>query len=1081
VDSLPLPPGWILGLEVKPPVLWRYDTLRHVLRWPAQGESLRVRLQLYPLPVAPPLFAPLPLAALEKWDSLARETHPPAQAPAFFPSRADTFTPEIRRSGSLVRSITVGTGQNATFNSAFRLSLEGQIAPDLYLLAALTDENLPFQTTTQTFSDFDRVNIGLRWRQTRLLLGDLELREAGSRFANFYRNVLGLDLTTPLGSRHQGRFAFAEAKGRFHTNSFMGQEGRQGPYPLTGKNGERFIPVLAGSEKVYVNGVLMRRGQDQDYVMDYAVGELTFTPKVPITAATRIVVDFEYADRSYGRSFLYLAESWQGEKARYAVSYFRQADNPRRPLDFSLTPEEEAQLAALPAGQTVGLLPGIDTLPYEPGAIRYAARDTIIGGERLSYFVFSQDSAQAHYQLTFAYVGPGRGEYVREPSSVNGNIFRWVGPGLGEYRVGRVVPLPTSVEVLSLRNEVRGPFRLLWEGETDASRFVENRFAGRSSTGLAMRHTLRWQALPDSSVWQLRPEVSAQYVMATYQNADRVYEREYGRQWNFNDLGLRATERLLEARLPLSWAGRYRLTPHVGWRRWGDTLRTTRFSALWEGLDTTRGLGGQYLLEYLPARSPIGTDRWLRHTGQVFFTLKRWQVGSAIWAEKRRSPRADTATFRFHEYTPFVRYRGPRWSFRVAYQWRTEWQALRGESPPREALRFRAYMPQGELSYQGDKASFSTVASYRWFVPGDSAFRLEAKRTLLSQTALRLRLEPWEVEGFYQVSAEQTPQRQLLYVAVNPGQGTHEWRDLNGDGLQQIEEFFPAVNPLLANYVLVQRATGRFIPAVGVSASVAVRYQPRRRLRWLGYQVNTRLDQRQNAPDARWVRYLPSPPPTDTSFVQWTLLHRQDLFLFRYSTRGDQTISFQYQLTQRVPLSGLQRQQSRQYTSRSRYVLSPQVSLEMTATYLTKESLAPLQAELNYAHRGVDVGPQVAYQPSGRWRTTAGLTYRDKVALTPQPVRLRGWRLPLEQRWSWKAGAFVGVRLEPSLYRAAAPLPPLLAYDLLEGLQIGRNLFTSLTLNFPLNRFLELNLVYEGRFTAQAPVHSARMQARANF
>jgi len=1036
---------------------------------------------MYSLPAAPPLFEPLPFSALERWDSLAREAYPAAPTSVFSQAQADTFTPQVRRSGSLVRSLTVGTGQNATLNSAFRLNLEGQIAPDLYLLAALTDENLPFQTTTQTFSDFDRVNIGLRWRQTHLLLGDLELRESSSRFANFYRNVLGLQLTTPLGGRHQAQVAFAEAKGRFHTNSFMGQEGRQGPYPLTGKNGERFITILAGSEKVYVNGALMRRGQDQDYVMDYAVGELTFTPKVPITAATRIVVDFEYADRSYGRSFLVLAERWAGEKARYAVSYFRQAENPQRPLDFSLSREEEAQLAALPAGQTVGLLPGVDTLPYEPGAIRYAVRDTVLAGERIQYFVFSRDSTQAHYQLTFAYVGPGKGDYVREPSSLNANLFRWVGPGLGDYRVGRVVPLPTSVEVLSVQTEVQGPFRLTWTGETDASRFVENRFAGRPTFGLAARHTLRWQAFSDSSAWQFRPEVSAQYVTATYQNADRVYEREYGRQWNFNDLGRRATERLLEVHLPLAWRTRYRLTPQLGWRSWGDTLRTTRFAALWEGLDTTQGLGGQYLVEYLPASSSVGVDRWLRHMGRVFWTVKRWQVGSALWAEKRRSSLTDTATFRFHEYTPFVRYGGLRWSFRVAYQWRVEWQALRGESPPREALRFRAYMPQGELTYQGPKVSFSVGASYRWFVPGDSAFGLEAKRTLLSQNTLRLRWEPWDVEGFYQVSAEQTPQRQLLYVAVNPGQGTHEWRDLNGDGLQQLEEFFPAVNPLLANYVLVQRATGRFIPAVGVSVALAVRYQPRERFRWLSYQVNTRLDQRQNAPDARWVRYVPAPPPTDTSFLQWTLLHRQDLFLFRYATRGDQTFSFQYQLTQRVPLSGLQRQQSRQYTSRSRYVVSSKVGLELGITYLTKESLAPLQAELNYAHRGWDIGPQVAYQPSGRWRTTAGLTYRDKVAFTPQPLRLRGWRLPLEQRWSWRARAFVGVRLEPSLYRAAAPLPPLLAYDLLEGLQIGRNLFASLTVNVPLNRFLELNLVYEGRFTAQAPVHSARMQARANF
>nr|BAL55949.1 hypothetical conserved protein [uncultured Bacteroidetes bacterium] len=1080
VGVLPLPAGGFFPgkVEASPPVDWRYDTLEHALRWTALQETLHLRFQLYLLPQAMPKFRPLPLSQLERWDSAARSSYVPALVPG---ASEDTFVPQIQRSGSLVRSLTVGTGQNATLNSSFRLNLEGKIAPDLYLLAALTDENLPFQTaTTQTLSDFDRVNIGLRWRETRILLGDLELRESRSSFANFYRNVLGVEVRTPLFRGHGARVAFAEAKGQFHTNSFVGQEGRQGPYPLTGKNGERFIPILAGSEKVYVNGVLMRRGQDQDYVIDYALGELTFTPRVPITAATRIVVDFEYADRSYGRSFLWLEEEGKGKHGNYSFSYFRQADNPRRPLDFSLSPEEEAFLAELPPGQTLALLPGVDTLPYDPTAIRYAIRDTLLGGETIRYFVFSRDSTQAKYQVSFVYAGSGKGDYVREPSSVNGNIFRWVGPGLGDYRVGRAVPLPTAVEVFSFRHALPISQRLRWEGETDISRFSENRFAGRYKGGVAARHTLRWEAFPDSSSWRWSPSLSLQYVQAAYQNADRVYEREYGRKWNYNDAGARATERLVEVQLPLSWRGRYRLSPQGGWRSWGDTLRTLRSALLWEGLDSTRGVGGQYLGEYLFTEGPEGADRWLRHTGKVFYTWGRWRVGSALWTEKRQTPHGDSLNFRFHEYTPFLRYGDARWRLQVAYQWRREWQK-HPESAGGELLRFRAYMPQAEAAYQGERWSFSTTASYRVFLPGDTVFRLEAKRTLLSQNTFRLRILPWEVEAFYQVSAEQTPQRQLLYVAVNPGQGTHEWRDLNGDGLQQIEEFFPAVNPLLANYIVVQRPTGRFIPAVGVGAALALRYQPQKRLRWLAYQANTRLDQKQNAPDNRLSRFLPSPPPTDTTFVQWSLLHRQDLFLFRSATRGDQTFSFQYNLSQRMPLSGLQRQTLTQYTSRTRYNFSPKVGAELVLTYLRKRSEAFAQADLNYSHQGIEVTPQIAYQPTSRWRTTLGVAYRDRVAFAPQKLSLRGIRVPMEQRWSWRAGAFVGFRLEPAWYTAPNDLPPLLSFDLLEGMQRGKNLFASATINFPLNRFIELSLLYEGRFTAQKPVHSARMQARANF
>lgn len=115
-------------------------------------------------------------------------------------------------------------------------------------------------------------------------------------------------------------------------------------------------------------------------------------------------------------------------------------------------------------------------------------------------------------------------------------------------------------------------------------------------------------------------------------------------------------------------------------------------------------------------------------------------------------------------------YRAERLSAQVSVQWRREWQALPGERPLREALRFVALMPQLELTYQGARLRFSTVTAYRLFTPGDSAFGLSAARTLLSQNTFQLQARPWEVEGSYQLSAEQTPQRQLLFVAVNPGQ-----------------------------------------------------------------------------------------------------------------------------------------------------------------------------------------------------------------------------------------------------------------------------------------------------------------------
>ena len=172
----------------------------------------------------------------------------------------------------------------------------------------LTDESTPIQPdgTTQRLNEFDRVFIQLSSKQGRATLGDYDLAFEGTEFGTFNRKLQGVSLQGNLPDTEGTLFgggvvtvSGATSRGIFNAQQVQAQEGVQGPYRLQGREGEQFIIVIAGSERVYIDGVLMTRGERNDYTIDYATGEVTFTSSRLIAEDTRVNVEFEYTTNRF--------------------------------------------------------------------------------------------------------------------------------------------------------------------------------------------------------------------------------------------------------------------------------------------------------------------------------------------------------------------------------------------------------------------------------------------------------------------------------------------------------------------------------------------------------------------------------------------------------------------------------------------------------------------------------------------------------------------------------------------------------------------------------------------------------------
>jgi len=389
------------------------------------------------------------------------QTNPFAYIPN---SEKRTSAPDdnIKTIGNISRGIGFGNKQDVTVNSNLNLRLNGSIQNKIDIIAAISDENNPIQPegNTQQIQDFDRVYIQLKQDSASLIAGDFPMiTPDSSYFLKYNKRSRGLQLTRHFTNKH-GYWNFsgegAVSRGRFSRNTINGIEGNQGPYRLSGANGETFIIIISGTEQVYLDGQRLTRGEQNDYTINYNTGELTFTPKKLITQYSRIVIEFQYSDRNYGRSVVRFGGSYTSGKWNIRGNFFSEQDNKNQPfqqnLDDStngvstrqfLSDAGDAQLVYAPKFSEV--------LEVDLNTITYVQRDS--NGN--SFFVESSigDTGKL-YRVSFSFVGSGNGNYVQKLSTANGKVFEWVDPiggiPVGDYAPVEILVPPKKLEMINI-------------------------------------------------------------------------------------------------------------------------------------------------------------------------------------------------------------------------------------------------------------------------------------------------------------------------------------------------------------------------------------------------------------------------------------------------------------------------------------------------------------------------------------------------------------------------------------------------------------------------------------------------------
>ena len=538
LDTLSIVPGTVRIADV-PDSQYVVETVPAILRWKLKptGDSVRIVYRVFP-------FKLNAVAQRMSYDSLARYS---ALTPFVFNSGSDDPVESGNRrlinfgnleyNGSFGRELSVGNAQDAIVNSNFQLQLNGFLGDSIEIAAAITDNNIPIQPdgTTQQLNEFDQVYLQFKKRGWQLALGDIDLRQKELYFLNFYKRLQGISFanTSRIGPKSTSTtlVSGSVAKGRFTRNVFDGLEGNQGPYRLTGANNEFFFIVLAGTERVFIDGVLLQRGEDQDYVINYNTAEITFTPRRLITKDSRIQVEFEYADRNFLNSNLYLSQGVQvGNKLKLKLGAFQNSDARNSQINQVVDARQRQFLYNIGDSIQKAFYPTATEEVYSRDRLLYEKVYVNNAGGTDSFYRFTTDSLLARYAVNFTEVGVGQGDYVQDLNSANGKVFKYLPPVNG-IRQGSYLPVtrlvtPKKQQLISLGADYQIDKANSVKTEVALSTFDANTFSdkgnGDDQGGAARIQYSNQSYLSQSKGLQLTTNVDYEYVQQKFRPLERL-------------------------------------------------------------------------------------------------------------------------------------------------------------------------------------------------------------------------------------------------------------------------------------------------------------------------------------------------------------------------------------------------------------------------------------------------------------------------------------------------------------------------------------------------------------------------------
>lgn len=1022
---------------------------------------------------------------------------------------------KLNKTGSISRGIGFGNNQDLTVNSTLSLQLNGKLTDRISVLASITDNNIPIQPdgNTAQLQEFDQVYIQLYDERSKLTAGDFILTRPNGYFVNYFKRAQGASFTTrqPFG-KDKDKYLFTEtsaavSKGKFARNIIQGQESNQGPYRLIGNEDEFFIVILAGTERVFIDGRELKRGQEYDYVIDYNTAEVTFTSNQLINKDKRIAVEFQYSDANYVRSLVQTSTGMETDKYKVYVNFYSEQDAKNQPLQQDLTDEDKFILSEVGDNLALALAPSFTEIDeYNNNQVLYTKIDSL-GYSDVFVRIFEQ--TEEMYSVNFSEVGVGNGNYIQSGFDATGRIFEWVAPDtLGGLITQRGTHAPVRRLIAPNKNQM-----LMAGAVMDLTKKtqvkVEAGFSNRDlntfsdkDDGDNVSHGIKAEA-SHAMFLSKNPDATEVKVLASFESIGDNFAPiepyrsvEFNRNWNLpTSLNLLRQE-MITGGLSLTKQNKIKMDYSLDHFSAGDVYKGLRNQMVAES--HLNGFDAWFTGSLLSTKG-LEKSTFSRHKLKVEKKLWITKIGFEDEQETNRIFNADSdilsdQAYKFYDWKIYLtEIDSSKVGYQVYYRERKDFgsdvYAYKGST---QATQY------GLETYflQNPKNQIRASVSNRVLRILDSDLTNEApESTLIGRIDHNMRLAKNAIISnlYYEIGSGLERRQEYIFIEDPTGQGAYTWIDYNDDGIKQLNEFELARPEDGDRYLRVFTPTDDYERAYSNQFSQSLNINPAGL--WVGKEGFLKVlakfsnqtafrVQRKTRREEGANRFNPFVLNIgDSTLISQSSSIRNTLFFNRSSSKFGVDYTYTNQFGKNPLTTGFEARSNISQSLRIRYNFGPKTGIILENIIGNQESQSDVITGRNFLIDYYSLIQTFTYQPNTAFKASLSNSYTQKNN-EPQfgGETAEIIDLGLDCRFSRAESGTMFAQLNYITIDYSGVVNSSLAYEMLDGLQDGQNITWGAGIQRNLGRNLQLSLSYNGRKSEEVKsVHTGSAQVRAFF